>query len=113
MEGIEKTAQELRDSIDLPEANQWIDRSIETIRDFHLKPDIECVDLTARMNTLNDILEVTTKPIIYDGDTGGIPEHFVYMVRTLERLGVSAVIIEDKIDDGLVNHLFQLTLTVH
>jgi len=60
------------------------------------KPDIECVDLTSRMNTLNDILEVTTKPIIYDGDTGGIAEHFVYMVRTLERLGVSAVIIEDK-----------------
>jgi len=60
------------------------------------KPDIECVDLTSRMNTLNDILEVTTKPIIYDGDSGGINEHFVFMVRTLERLGVSAVIIEDK-----------------
>jgi len=60
------------------------------------KPDIECVDLTSRMNTLNDILEVTTKPIIYDGDSGGITEHFVFMVRTLERLGVSAVIIEDK-----------------
>jgi len=60
------------------------------------KPDIECVDLTSRTNTLNDILEVTTKPIIYDGDSGGITEHFVFMVRTLERLGVSAVIIEDK-----------------
>ena len=60
------------------------------------KPDIECVDLTSRINTVNDILEVTTKPIIYDGDTGGIPENFVFMVRTLERLGVSAVIIEDK-----------------
>lgn len=60
------------------------------------KPDIECVDLTSRMNTLNEILEVTTKPIIYDGDSGGITEHFVFMVRTLERLGVSAVIIEDK-----------------
>jgi len=60
------------------------------------KPDIECVDLTSRLNTLNDILEVTTKPVIYDGDSGGISEHFVYMVRTLERLGVSAVIIEDK-----------------
>ncbi len=61
------------------------------------KPDIECVDLTSRLHTLNDILEVTTKPIIYDGDTGGIPEHFVFMVRTLERLGVSAVIVEDKV----------------
>ncbi len=61
------------------------------------KPDIECVDFTSRLNTVQDILEVTTKPIIFDGDTGGLPEHFVYMVRTLERLGVSAVIIEDKI----------------
>lgn len=61
------------------------------------KPDIECVDMTSRTNTVSDILEVTTKPIIFDGDTGGIAEHFVYMVRTLERLGVSAVIIEDKI----------------
>lgn len=61
------------------------------------KPDIELVDLTSRMNTINDILEVTTKPIILDGDTGGLIEHFVYTVKTLERLGVSAVIIEDKI----------------
>ncbi len=60
------------------------------------KPDIEYVDMTSRMNTVSDILETTTKPIIFDGDTGGIPEHFVFMVRTLERLGVSAVIIEDK-----------------
>jgi len=60
------------------------------------KPDIECVDLTSRLQTLHDILEVTTKPIIYDGDSGGHPEHFVFMVRTLERLGVSAVVIEDK-----------------
>lgn len=60
------------------------------------KPDIEAVDVTARMSTLNHILEVTTKPIIYDGDTGGKPEHFVFTVRTLERLGVSAIIIEDK-----------------
>lgn len=61
------------------------------------KPDTELVDLTSRMATVNDILEVTTKPIIYDGDSGGLPEHFVFMVRTLERLGVSAVIIEDKL----------------
>lgn len=61
------------------------------------KPDIECVDLTSRLTTVNDIMEVTTKPIIFDGDTGGIPEHFVFGVKTLERMGVSAVIIEDKI----------------
>jgi len=54
------------------------------------------VDTTARMTTLNEVLEVTTKPIIYDGDTGGKPEHFQFTVRTLERLGVSAIIIEDK-----------------
>lgn len=61
------------------------------------KPDIECVDRTSRASTINEIFEVTTKPVIYDGDTGGIPEHFVFLVRTIERLGVSAVIIEDKI----------------
>lgn len=61
------------------------------------KPDIEAVDLTTRLHSLTDILECTTKPIIYDGDTGGIPEHFVFTVRTLERNGVSAVIIEDKV----------------
>ena len=60
------------------------------------KPDIEAVDLTTRMQDLNNILECTTKPIIYDGDTGGKPEHFVFTVRTLERNGISAVIIEDK-----------------
>ncbi len=61
------------------------------------KPDIGFVDLTSRMNTVNNILEVTTKLIIYDGDSGGLPEHFKFMVRTLEREGVSAVIIEDKV----------------
>lgn len=61
------------------------------------KPDIELVDMTSRMRTIDDILEVTTKPIILDGDTGGLTEHFVYNVRTLERSGVSAVIIEDKV----------------
>lgn len=61
------------------------------------KPDIEAVDLTTRLHDLNDTLEVTTKPIIFDGDTGGKVEHFVFTVRTLERLGISAVIIEDKV----------------
>ena len=61
------------------------------------KPDIEAVDLTTRLHDLNDTLEVTTKPVIFDGDTGGKVEHFPFMVRTLERLGISAVIIEDKV----------------
>lgn len=60
------------------------------------KPDIELVDMTSRFRTIEDIMEVTTKPIIFDGDTGGKTEHFVYTVRSLERLGVSMVIIEDK-----------------
>jgi phosphoenolpyruvate phosphomutase len=60
------------------------------------KPDIELVDMTSRYRTIDDVMEVTTKPIIFDGDTGGLTEHFVYTVRTLERMGVSAVIIEDK-----------------
>ena len=60
------------------------------------KPDIELVDMSSRMRTIDDIMEVTTKPVILDGDTGGLIEHFVYTVRTLERMGVSAVIIEDK-----------------
>ncbi|MGP1474398.1 MAG: phosphoenolpyruvate mutase [Treponema sp.] len=61
------------------------------------KPDIEAVDLTTRLQSLTDILECTTKPIVFDGDTGGLAEHFVFTVRTLERNGISAVIIEDKV----------------
>ena len=61
------------------------------------KPDIEAVDLTTRLQDLNNILECTTKPIIFDGDTGGKIEHFTFTVRTLERHGISAIIIEDKV----------------
>ncbi|MCX6802062.1 MAG: phosphoenolpyruvate mutase [Candidatus Diapherotrites archaeon] len=61
------------------------------------RPDIEFIDLTSRLNTINQILDSTTKPIIVDGDTGGITEHFPFTVRALERLGVSAIVIEDKI----------------
>jgi phosphoenolpyruvate phosphomutase / 2-hydroxyethylphosphonate cytidylyltransferase len=69
------------------------------------KPDIEAVDISSRLQIINDIFEVTTKPLIFDGDTGGKPEHFSFTVRSLERLGVSAVIIEDK--EGLKrNSLF-------
>ena len=60
------------------------------------KPDIEAVDVTSRLNMVNDIFEVTTKPMIYDADTGGKIEHFEFTVRSLERTGVSAVVIEDK-----------------
>ncbi|HEG44761.1 MAG TPA: phosphoenolpyruvate mutase [Phycisphaerales bacterium] len=61
------------------------------------KPDIEAVDMTSRINTVNGIFEVTTKPLIFDADTGGRLEHFGFTVKSLERLGVSAVIIEDKV----------------
>lgn len=60
------------------------------------KPDIELIDISTRLRTVDEIMDVTTKPIIMDGDTGGLTEHFVYNIRTLERMGVSAVIIEDK-----------------
>ena len=60
------------------------------------KPDIEAIDITSRINSVNDIFEVTTKPMIFDGDTGGKTEHFEFTVRSLERVGVSAIIIEDK-----------------
>ena len=73
------------------------------------KPDIELVDMTSRLRTIDDIMEVTTKPIIFDGDTGGLTEHFIYNVRTLERMGVSMIIIEDK--TGLKkNSLFGTTV---
>jgi phosphoenolpyruvate phosphomutase / 2-hydroxyethylphosphonate cytidylyltransferase len=60
------------------------------------KPDIEALDISSRLSNVNDIFEVTTKPLIFDGDTGGKPEHFELNVRSMERLGISAVIIEDK-----------------
>jgi len=60
------------------------------------KPDIEAIDITSRINSVNDIFEVTTKPMIFDADTGGKIEHFVFTVRSLERIGISAVVIEDK-----------------
>lgn len=68
------------------------------------KPDIEAVDTSDRANTIGSIFEVTTKPMIYDGESGGRPEHFVFTVRTLERLGVSAIVIKDRI--GLKNFSF-------
>lgn len=76
------------------------------------KPDTESVDITSRLRTINTILECTTKPLIFDGDTGGIPEHFIFTVRSLERLGISAIIIEDKI--GLKrNSLFGTDVEQH
>jgi phosphoenolpyruvate mutase len=61
------------------------------------KPDIEALDISARLRTVDEVLEVTTKPLLFDADTGGKAEHFSFTVRTLERYGVSAVVIEDKI----------------
>ncbi len=61
------------------------------------KPDIEVVDHSARLAGLNELFDVTSKPLLYDADTGGRPEHFGYTIRSLERLGVSAAVIEDKV----------------
>ena len=74
------------------------------------KPDTELVDFSSRFSTIEEILEVTTKPIIVDGDTGGRIEHFKFRVKTLERLGVSAIIIEDKVGDKR-NSLFGTTVS--
>ncbi len=90
---VEKTVVENEGKLDQFDA-MWISSLCDSTAKG--KPDIELVDLTSRLRTIEDITEVTTKPIIFDGDTGGLTEHFVYTVRSLERLGVSAVIIEDK-----------------
>lgn len=91
---VEKTVVEHNGQLDQFDA-MWISSLCDSTAKG--KPDIELVDMTSRFRTIEDITEVTTKPIIFDGDTGGLVEHFVYNVRTLERMGVSAVIIEDKI----------------
>lgn len=91
---VEKTIIEHDDALDQFDA-MWISSLCDSTAKG--KPDIELVDMTSRFRTIDDVMEVTTKPIIFDGDTGGLVEHFVYTVRSLERMGVSAVIIEDKI----------------
>ncbi len=90
---VEKTVVEHEGKLDQFDA-MWISSLCDSTAKG--KPDIELVDMTSRFRTIDDIMEVTTKPIIFDGDTGGLTEHFVYTVRSLERMGVSAVIIEDK-----------------
>ena len=90
---VEKTA------VDIPNGRKQFDAMwVSSLCDSTAKgkPDIELVDMTSRLRTLEEIMEVTTKPIILDGDTGGQIEHFVYNVQTLERMGISAIIIEDK-----------------
>ena len=90
---VEKTVVENEGKLDQFDA-MWVSSLCDSTAKG--KPDIELVDMTSRFRTIDDIMEVTTKPIIFDGDTGGLTEHFVYTVRSLERMGVSAVIIEDK-----------------
>ena len=90
---VEKTVVEHEGKLDQFDA-MWISSLCDSTAKG--KPDIELVDMTSRFRTIEDITEVTTKPIIFDGDTGGLTEHFVYTVRSLERMGVSAVIIEDQ-----------------
>ena len=100
---IVETAQAQRDGLAVEFDGMW--SSSLTDSTSRGKPDIEAVDISSRLQNVNDIFEVTTKPLVFDGDTGGKPEHFVFTVRSLERLGVSAVIIEDK--EGLKrNSLF-------
>lgn len=91
---VEKTIVENDGALDQFDA-MWISSLCDSTAKG--KPDIELVDMTSRFRTIDDVMEVTTKPIIFDGDTGGQIEHFVYAVRSLERMGVSAIIVEDKI----------------
>lgn len=106
---VEKTVVEHEGKLDQFDA-MWVSSLCDSTAKG--KPDIELVDMTSRFRTIDDIMEVTTKPIIFDGDTGGLTEHFVYTVRSLERMGVSAIIIEDK--KGLKkNSLLELKLSRH
>jgi len=89
----EKTVVENGETLDQFDA-MWISSLCDSTAKG--KPDIELVDMSSRIRTVDDVMDVTTKPIIMDGDTGGLIEHFAYNVRTLERIGVSAVVIEDK-----------------
>lgn len=90
----EKTIVEDGEALDQFDA-MWISSLCDsTVRG---KPDIELIDMSSRIKTIDEVMDVTTKPIILDGDTGGLIEHFVYNVRTLERMGVSAIVIEDKV----------------
>ena len=74
------------------------------------KPDNEYVDNSLRLNVINNIFDVTSKPLIFDGDTGGKKEHFEMKIKSIERLGISAIIIEDK--TGLKKILFIRTLLI-
>ena len=61
------------------------------------KPDNQSVELSTRISNLNNVIEVTSKPVLFDADNGGRPEHLSYTIRNLERLGVSAIAMEDKV----------------
>jgi len=91
---VEKTKVEVNDTLREFDA-MWLSSLTDSTAKG--KPDIEAVDITSRIRTVDDIFEVTTKPLVFDVDTGGRPEHFAFTVKSLERLGVSAVIVEDKI----------------
>ena len=60
-------------------------------------PDNSSLSFSARISSLNDMMDVTTKPVVFDADNGGQIEHLPYLIRSLERSGVSAIIMEDKI----------------
>ena len=60
-------------------------------------PDNSSLSFSARISSINDLMDVTTKPLVFDADNGGQIEHLPYLIRSLERTGVSAIIMEDKI----------------
>lgn len=73
----------------------WVGSLVDAISKG--KPDISVIDMTSRMHTIHEILDVTTKPLVVDAENGGLTEHFGFTVSTMERVGVSAIVIEDKV----------------
>jgi phosphoenolpyruvate mutase len=61
------------------------------------KPDNSSVDFSTRLTSLNNMMEVTSKLLVFDADNGGQLEHLPFLIRSLERCGASAVIMEDKV----------------
>ena len=89
------------DNLNFYQKNQFLEfdgiwSSSLTDSTLRAKPDNQSVDYSTRINALNDILETSMKPIIFDADNGGRLEHLSYLVKNLERLGVSAIVLEDK-----------------
>lgn len=59
-------------------------------------PDNELVPLKERVDLVEEIRRIATKPIIVDIDTGGDIDHLPYLIKWFSKAGATAVIMEDK-----------------